>query len=90
MAGPPFFFSNTHTFNGIQTVPESIPGLGITPKNSNILVAAVELDSLGNPFIGGAAIQVMDIAPEQDGVSVRVNVLFDTPVTFRLAYVIWP
>jgi hypothetical protein len=90
MAGAPYFFSNAHTFSGVQTVNENIPGLGITPKNSNILVAAVELDGLGTPFIGGAAIQVMDIAPAQDGVSVRVNVLWESPITFRLAYVIWP
>src|ERR1039458_3871490 len=58
--------------------------------HSNILAAAVELDGTDAPFIGGAAIQILDIAPSQNAVQVRVNVLFNSPVRFRLALVIWP
>ncbi|MDR3702029.1 MAG: hypothetical protein P4L56_20440 [Candidatus Sulfopaludibacter sp.] len=87
----PLFFSLTQTFNGVQTVNVDLPKeFGVLPLRSNILAAATELDGTGAPFIGGAAIQVLDIAPFQDAVKVRVNVLFNSPVTFRLSLVIWP
>jgi hypothetical protein len=88
----PFFFSVTETFNGVQTVnvKNLPPEWGVTALHSNILAAAVELDGTDAPFIGGAAIQILDIAPSQNAVQVRVNVLFNSPVRFRLALVIWP
>jgi hypothetical protein len=72
----------------VQTVNVDLPKeFGVLPLRSNIL-AATELDGTGAPFIGGAAIQVLDIAPFQDAVKVRVDVLFDSPIIFRPALVI--
>jgi hypothetical protein len=85
------FFSTLETFNGVQIVNVNLPAsMGVTPLNSNILVAASQIDGTGSPFIGDASIQILNVAPFENGVKVRVNVLWNSPIQFRLAFVIWP
>ncbi len=87
----PIFFGTLETFNGVQLVNVPLPAsFGVTALHSNILVAATQLDGTGSPFIGGVSIQVMNIAPADNGVKVQVNVLWDSPIEIRLAFVIWP
>jgi hypothetical protein len=88
---PPFFFSTVQNFNGVQIVNVDLPAsFGVTPLNSNILVAATQLDGTGAPFIGDASIEILNVAPFENAVKVRVNVLWNSPIEFRLAFVIWP
>jgi hypothetical protein len=88
---PPHFFSTLETFNGVQIVNVNLPAsMGVTPLSSNILVAASQIDGTGSPFIGDASIEILNIAPFENGVKVRVNVLWNSPIQFRLAFVIWP
>jgi hypothetical protein len=88
---PPFFFSTLQTFNGVQIVNVDLPAsFGVTSLNSNILVAATQIDGTGAPFIGDASIQILNVAPFQNAVKVLVNVLWNSPIEFRLAFVIWP
>jgi hypothetical protein len=87
----PFFFSTTRTFNGVQLVNVDLPPeWGVTAQKSNILVAATQLDGTGSPFIGDASIEILNIAPAENGVKVNVNVLWNSPILFRLAFVVWP
>lgn len=87
----PIFFSTLETFNGVQLVNVPLPSsFGVTSLRSNILVAATQLDGTGAPFIGDASIQVLNIAPADNGVKVLVNVLWNSPIEIRLAFVIWP
>jgi hypothetical protein len=87
----PIFFSTLETFNGVQLVNVTLPSsFGVTSLNSNILVAATQLDGTGSPFIGDASIQILNIAPADNGVKVLVNVQWNSPIEIRLAFVIWP
>ena len=88
---PPFSFSTLENFNGVQIVNVDLPAsFGITPLHSNILVAATQLDGTGSPFIGDASIEILNVAAFESAVKVRVNVLWNSPMEFRLAFVIWP
>jgi hypothetical protein len=87
----PLFFSTLQTFNGVQIVNVDLPtSFGVTPLHSNILVAASEIDGTGAPFIGDTSIEILNVAPFENAVKVRVNVLSNSPINFRLAFVIWP
>jgi hypothetical protein len=75
----------------VQIVSVNLPAsFGFTPLSSNILAAATQRDGTGSPFIGDASIEILNIAPFENGVKVRVNVLWNSPIEFRLAFVIWP
>jgi hypothetical protein len=72
---PPIFFSTLENFNGVQIVNVNLPAsFGVTPLSSNVLVAATQLDGTGSPFIGDASIEILNIAPFENGVKDRVNV----------------
>jgi hypothetical protein len=75
----PFFYSVTESFNGVQTVKvANLPAeWGVTALHSNILAAPTALDGTRAPFIGGASIQILDIAPSENAVQVRVNVMWN-------------
>ena len=86
-----FFFSTTTLSNGVQDVPMQLPPeWGVTGNRSNILAAACELNEAEQPFVGKASVQVLNIAPGDNSVVVRLNILWDYPINVRLAIVVWP
>jgi hypothetical protein len=87
----PFFFGTTRAFNGVQLLNVDLPQeWGVTAQESNILAAATQLDGTGSPFTGDASIEILNIAPAENGAKVNVNVLWNSPILFRLALVVWP
>lgn len=90
MSDGPSFYSINFTGNGVHRIDQALPGLNVSKTHSNILAAATQVDDLGAPFIGAASIQVLNIAPDEDAVHLYVNILWDSPITIRIAFVIWP
>lgn len=85
------FFSTTRTFNGVQLENVDFPPeRGVTAQKSNLLAAATQLDGARSRFTGDASIEILNTAPAKSGVKVNVNVLWNSPILFRLAFVVWP
>jgi hypothetical protein len=62
---------------------------------SNVLLSAAEVTGDSVPFQGDASVQILNVFcsgdPKPSGsVHVRLNVLWDTRLNIRLAFVLWP
>ena len=98
-AGLTYFFSTVTTGNGLQDLifnPNQVdPRMPVINEGSNVLLAAAELNRDGVPFQGNASIQVLNTFCSGDpagsgSVHVRVNISWNSPLTVRLAFVLWP
>ncbi len=94
-----FFFSTTVNGNGVLDLhfPPNQIDSRMPPVNdeSNVLVSAAQLGGDGLPFQGAASVQVLNVfcrgdQPGSGTVYVRLNVLWESPLAIRLAFVLWP
>jgi|ERR1700733_13145645 hypothetical protein len=94
-----FFFSTTVNGNGVLSlhyIPNQVDArMPAVNDQSNVLVSAAQLGGDGSPMQGDASIQVLNVfcrgdQPGSGTVYVRLNVLWDSPLNIRLAFVLWP
>ncbi len=98
-ANETYFFSTTINGKGLLSLPfnpnKIDARMPVINELSNCLVAAAEVDGDGVPFQGAASVEILNVFcsgdPKGSGsVHVRLNVLWDTPLNIRLAFVLWP
>jgi hypothetical protein len=86
----------THTTHELHTTWVSLRGHGtfncqITDANmsvdSNVMCSISEMNDSGVPFIGNAAMSVLNVAPFNNGVWVKVNIAFDRDLNFQLMFI---
>jgi hypothetical protein len=57
--------------------------------NARILASVCEIDSMGNPHMGDANIQVTNIVPTIGYVQVFINILWNSDINIRVRFFIW-
>jgi hypothetical protein len=83
----------THHFDesGHGIFMKTYHGLGVN-RDSTVLASASEMhfaDGLVRPFIGDAFVQVISIAPQDNGnVDVKIHVDFNSDLLYRVALVV--
>jgi hypothetical protein len=89
---PPYFYSTAYTGNGLALdVPIALPDeWGVKGDHSNILAAVTAISDLGLPEVVTPTSEVTTITPSENSVTVRLNIDWDSPITVRVALVIWP